>query len=77
LQGGERLSATSQSGISNINRGLMDAAGELQLTAIGAINNIGSPLSGRQVALESLDGSIINKTQTRQWDAKVLWAASP
>ncbi|SQI45876.1 Filamentous hemagglutinin [Serratia plymuthica] len=70
LQGGERLSATSQSGISNINRGLMDAAGELQLTAIGDINNIGSTLSGRQVALESLDGSIINKTQTRQWDAK-------
>ncbi|MBL3524337.1 hemagglutinin repeat-containing protein, partial [Serratia plymuthica] len=70
LQGGERLSATSQSGISNINRGLIDAAGELQLTAIGDINNIGSTLSGRQVALESLDGSIINKTQTRQWDAK-------
>ncbi|MGQ8709004.1 hemagglutinin repeat-containing protein, partial [Serratia sp. TSA_198.1] len=70
LQGGERLSATSQSGISNINRGLMDAAGELQLTAIGDINNIGSTLSGRQMALESLDGSIINKTQTRQWDAK-------
>ncbi|WP_434461605.1 hemagglutinin repeat-containing protein [Serratia plymuthica] len=70
LQGGERLNATSQSGISNINRGLMDAAGELQLTAIGDINNIGSTLSGRQVALESLDGSIINKTQTRQWDAK-------
>ncbi|VEI21432.1 Filamentous hemagglutinin [Serratia plymuthica] len=70
LQGGERLSVTSQSGISNINRGLMDAAGELQLTAIGDINNIGSTLSGRQVALESLDGSIINKTQTRQWDAK-------
>ncbi|WP_233527644.1 hemagglutinin repeat-containing protein [Serratia sp. PAMC26656] len=70
LQGGERLSATSQSGISNINRGLIDDAGELQLTAIGDINNIGSTLSGRQVALESLDGSIINKTQTRQWDAK-------
>ncbi|AEF47600.1 filamentous hemagglutinin family outer membrane protein [Serratia sp. AS12] len=70
LQGGERLSVTSQSGISNINRGLIDAAGELQLTAIGDINNIGSTLSGRQVALESLDGSIINKTQTRQWDAK-------
>ena len=70
LQGSERLSATSQSGISNINRGLIDAAGELQLTAIGDINNVGSTLSGRQVALESLDGSIINKTQTRQWDAK-------
>ncbi|WP_170865759.1 hemagglutinin repeat-containing protein [Serratia plymuthica] len=70
LQGGERLSVTSQSGISNINRGLIDAAGELQLTALGDINNIGSTLSGRQVALESLDGSIINKTQTRQWDAK-------
>ncbi|AGP46195.1 hemagglutinin repeat-containing protein [Serratia plymuthica] len=70
LQGGERLSVTSQSGISNINRGLIDAAGELQLTAIGDINNVGSTLSGWQVALESLDGSIINKTQTRQWDAK-------
>ncbi|OKP50299.1 filamentous hemagglutinin [Serratia marcescens] len=69
LQGGERLSVVSQAGIDNINRGLIDAAGELQLNAVGDISNIGSTISGQQLKLESLDGSIVNQTQVRQWNA--------
>ncbi|KEY58940.1 hemagglutinin repeat-containing protein [Serratia sp. DD3] len=70
IQGGERLSVTSQGAINNLNGGLLNAAGTLQLTAIGDISNIGSTISGNRVALESLDGSIINQTQTRQWEAQ-------
>ena len=70
LQGGERLSVTSQGAINNLKGGLLDAAGSLQLSAIGDISNIGSTISGNRVALESLDGSIINQTQTRQWAAQ-------
>ncbi len=69
LQGGERLNLNSQAGISNLNQGVIDATGGLQLSAIGDISNIGSTISGQRVGLESQDGSIINKTQTRQWDA--------
>ncbi|CAI2460057.1 hemagglutinin repeat-containing protein [Serratia liquefaciens] len=69
LQGGERLNVNSKAGISNLNQGLIDADGNLQLSAIGDISNIGSTISGKRVAIESLDGSIINKTQARQWDA--------
>ncbi|MDI9266087.1 hemagglutinin repeat-containing protein [Serratia sp. PF2-63] len=69
LQGGERLSVASQTGIANINQGLIGGAGELQLSAIGDISNIGATISGQRLTLESLDGSIINKTQVRQWDA--------
>ncbi|QQU55770.1 two-partner secretion domain-containing protein [Serratia liquefaciens] len=69
LQGGERLNVNSKTGISNLNQGLFDADGNLQLSAIGDISNIGSTISGKRVVIESLDGSIINKTQARQWDA--------
>ncbi|WP_413502722.1 hemagglutinin repeat-containing protein [Serratia proteamaculans] len=69
LQGGERLNVSSQAGISNLNQGMINANDGLSLSAIGDISNIGSTISGQRVQLESQDGSIINKTQTRQWDA--------
>ena len=69
LQGGERLNVNSQAGISNLNQGMIDATGGLKLSAIGDISNIGSTISGQRVQLASQDGSIINKTQARQWDA--------
>ncbi|WP_167519927.1 hemagglutinin repeat-containing protein [Serratia proteamaculans] len=69
LQGGERLNVNSQAGISNLNQGTINANDELSLNAIGDISNIGSTISGQRVALASQDGSIINKTQARQWDA--------
>ncbi len=63
------LSLDSQNSISNLNAGLMQAGGALQLGALGDINNIGSTISGKTVQLESLGGSINNVTQTEQWQA--------
>lgn len=54
--------------ISNLNAGLMNAGGNLSLSAIGDINNIGSAISGQTVALESIDGSINNLTRTQEWE---------
>ena len=62
------LTLDSQNSISNLNNGLMKAGGDLNLSAIGDINNISSTISGKTVALESLDGSINNLTQVDQID---------
>ncbi|MCX5575264.1 hemagglutinin repeat-containing protein [Enterobacter sp. E-TC7] len=62
------LTLDSQNSISNLNNGLMKAGGGLNLSAIGDINNISSTISGKTVALESLDGSINNLTQVEQID---------
>lgn len=62
------LTLDSQNSISNLNSGLMQAGGDLNLSAIGDINNISSTISGKTVALESLDGSINNLTQVEQID---------
>ncbi|WP_455813240.1 hemagglutinin repeat-containing protein [Pseudomonas graminis] len=63
------LSVDSQNSINNLNAGLISAAGDLSLSALGDINNIGSAISGKTLALESLDGSINNQTLATQWDA--------
>ena len=60
------LNLDSQNSISNLKQGLINAGGDLQLSALNDINNIGSAISGKKVALESLDGSINNITQTKQ-----------
>ncbi|UUR72569.1 contact-dependent inhibition toxin CdiA [Enterobacter asburiae] len=62
------LTLDSQNSISNLKSGLMKAGGDLNLSAIGDINNISSTISGKTVALESLDGSINNLTQVEQID---------
>lgn len=62
------LTLDSQNSISNLSNGLMTAGGDLNLSAIGDINNISSTISGKTVALESLDGSINNLTQVEQID---------
>ncbi|WP_420542994.1 hemagglutinin repeat-containing protein [Serratia odorifera] len=64
------LTLDSQNSISNLNAGLLNTGGNLQLSAIGDINNIGSIISGKTVRLESLDGSIINQTLTNQWNTQ-------
>ncbi|WP_039303703.1 hemagglutinin repeat-containing protein [Cedecea neteri] len=68
LQGKTLLSASSQNAISNINGGAINSGGDLQLSALGNINNIGSTIAGQKVSLESVGGSIINQTLTHQWD---------
>ncbi|NCH72848.1 hemagglutinin repeat-containing protein [Cronobacter dublinensis] len=60
------LQLDSQNSISNLNDGLMKAGGNLNLSAIGNINNISSAIRGKTVALESADGSINNITLAEQ-----------
>jgi len=62
------LTIDSQNSINNLNDGLMKAGGALNLSAIGDINNISSTISGKTVALESLEGSINNLTLADQID---------
>lgn len=63
------LAIDSSNSLSNLNAGLINAGGSLNLSAIGDINNIGSAISGKTVALESISGSINNITRTQQWSA--------
>ena len=60
------LNLDSQNSISNLNQGLINAGDALQLSALNDINNISSAISGKKVALESLDGNINNITQSKQ-----------
>ncbi|HEY3617361.1 MAG TPA: hemagglutinin repeat-containing protein, partial [Candidatus Sulfotelmatobacter sp.] len=59
----------SSNSINNLNAGLIRAGGDLSLSALGDINNIGSAISGKTVQLESVGGSINNLTRTEQWSA--------
>ncbi|AUX92565.1 hemagglutinin repeat-containing protein [Mixta gaviniae] len=62
------LTLDSQNSLSNLNQGLINAGGDLQLSALNDINNVSSTISGKKVALESLDGSINNLTASKQTD---------
>ncbi|AGN86993.1 hemagglutinin repeat-containing protein [Enterobacter sp. R4-368] len=66
------LSVESGGAITNSNDALMKAGGNVSLSAIGDISNLSSTISGKTVALESLDGSINNVTLADQFslDAK-------
>ncbi|WP_421672115.1 hemagglutinin repeat-containing protein [Raoultella terrigena] len=61
------LAIDSNNSLSNLNAGLIQAGGGLDLSALGDINNIGSAISGKTVQLESVGGSINNITRTQQW----------
>ncbi|MCS4270619.1 MULTISPECIES: hemagglutinin repeat-containing protein [Raoultella] len=61
------LAIDSSNSLSNLNAGLIQAGGGLDLSALGDINNIGSAISGKTVQLESTGGSINNITRTQQW----------
>ncbi|OMP96511.1 hemagglutinin repeat-containing protein [Raoultella terrigena] len=61
------LAIDSSNSLSNLNAGLIQAGGGLELSALGDINNIGSSISGKTVQLESTGGSINNITRTQQW----------
>ncbi|WP_324723283.1 hemagglutinin repeat-containing protein [Lelliottia sp. JS-SCA-14] len=68
LVASNNLTLDSQNSISNLNNGLIKAGGDLNLSAIGDINNISSTISGKTVQLASLDGSINNLTLADQID---------
>ena len=61
------VSADSQNNIANLNAGLIKAGGDLQLGALHNINNVSSTISGKKVALESINGDINNTTVSSQW----------
>ncbi|WP_342322975.1 hemagglutinin repeat-containing protein [Kosakonia sp. BYX6] len=61
------LSVSSASQIINTNDALLKAGGNVDLSAVGDINNLSSTISGKTVALESLDGSINNITLADQY----------
>ena len=61
------LSVNSASQIINTNDALLKAGGNVDLSAVGDINNISSAITGKTVALESLDGSINNITLADQF----------
>ncbi len=67
LTANNNLSLDSQNSISNLNAGLMSAGSGLQLNALGDINNIGSTIAGKTVALESINGSVNNITLADNW----------
>ncbi|MEB7741291.1 contact-dependent inhibition effector tRNA nuclease [Escherichia coli] len=58
----------STGSIDNLNAGLINAGGALNLKAIGDIGNISSVISGKTVSLESATGNISNLTRTEQWE---------
>ncbi|QBR51765.1 hemagglutinin repeat-containing protein [Erwinia sp. QL-Z3] len=57
----------SQNNIDNLNAGLIKAGSDLQLGALNNINNVSSTISGKKVALESINGDINNITASSMW----------
>ena len=62
------LAIDSSNSLSNLNSGLLNAGGNLALSALSDINNISSAISGKALQLESMTGSINNVTRTDLWD---------
>ncbi|WP_147197561.1 hemagglutinin repeat-containing protein [Pantoea sp. CCBC3-3-1] len=63
------LALDSQNSIENLNSGLIQAADSLKLTALNSITNVASAISGKTVALESVNGDINNLTTARPWQS--------
>lgn len=61
------LTIDSQNTLSNLNAGLLNAGGDLQLSALNDINNVSATISGKKVELESLNGDINNLTTSQLW----------
>ncbi|WP_315309964.1 hemagglutinin repeat-containing protein [Pantoea vagans] len=61
------LTINSQNTLSNLNAGLLHAGGDLQLSALNDINNVSATISGKKVALESVNGDINNLTTSQLW----------
>ncbi|WP_312354380.1 hemagglutinin repeat-containing protein, partial [Pantoea vagans] len=61
------LTIDSQNTLSNLNAGLLHAGGDMQLSALNDINNVSATISGKKVALESVNGDINNLTTSQLW----------
>ncbi|EOW6517897.1 hemagglutinin repeat-containing protein [Cronobacter dublinensis] len=64
------LKLDSQNSISNLNHGLMEAGESINLIALNNINNVGSAIAGKNVELESINGTINNITpvESLKWN---------
>ncbi|WP_081917136.1 hemagglutinin repeat-containing protein [Pantoea sp. 9140] len=61
------LTIDSQNTLSNLKAGLLHAGGDMQLSALNDINNVSATISGKKVALESVNGDINNLTTSQLW----------
>ncbi|MEA9393210.1 hemagglutinin repeat-containing protein [Acerihabitans sp. TG2] len=61
------LDIASQGTITNQGGGLLKSDGSLDLTALNDISNLSSTVEGGSVRLTSLNGSIVNQTQSDTW----------
>ncbi|XXN66085.1 hemagglutinin repeat-containing protein (plasmid) [Enterobacter ludwigii] len=68
LSATNKLYVSSKTKIGNQNSSLIKSGGELNLSALGDINNIGSSISGKKVTLESIEGNVNNITLMKDID---------
>lgn len=68
LSATNKLDASSKTKIGNENASLIESGGELNLSTLGDINNIGSSISGKKVSLESTAGDVNNITLMKDID---------
>lgn len=71
----ELLAIASGDKIDNQEGGLLKSDGSLNLVALNNITNSGSRIEGDTLQLASINGDIINKTESRQWQTSA--SASP
>ncbi len=69
IQAVQLLDIASQGTITNQGGGLLKSDGSLDLTALNDISNLSSTVEGGSVRLTSLNGSIVNQTQSDAWSA--------
>ncbi|MCL2892095.1 hemagglutinin repeat-containing protein [Brenneria tiliae] len=65
----ELLAIASGDNIDNQEGGLLKADGSLNLIALNNITNSGSRIEGGTLQLASINGDVINKTESRQWQS--------
>lgn len=66
------LDMTSEDQITNQGDGLLQSDGSLDLTALNDISNLSSTISGGNISLTSLNGSIVNQTTSDTWSTGSL-----
>ncbi|XBS70622.1 hemagglutinin repeat-containing protein [Acerihabitans sp. KWT182] len=70
------LDISSQDQITNQDDGLLQSDGSLSLTALNDISNLSAAISGGDISLTSLNGSILNQTASDTWSTGSLTSAA-
>ncbi|WP_247595476.1 hemagglutinin repeat-containing protein [Brenneria roseae] len=71
----ELLAIASGDKIDNQEGGLLKSDGSLNLVALNNITNSGSQIEGNTLQLASINGDIINKTESREWQTSASAAS--